>query len=106
MNAAPSEAAQFLDMLRRDGHVRDPQARLTPLSGGVSSELYLVEDGAEKFVVKRALAKLKVKDNWFADVSRNATEWKYLEYVGRLMPGVVPKLRFTNPDSNTYVVQQ
>ncbi len=102
MNAAPSEAAQFLDMLRRDGHVRDPQARLTPLSGGVSSELYLVEDGAEKFVVKRALAKLKVKDNWFADVSRNATEWKYLEYVGRLMPGVVPKLRFTNPDAGYF----
>jgi aminoglycoside phosphotransferase (APT) family kinase protein len=102
MNTEPSEAAQFLEMLCRDGHVRDPRARLTPLSGGVSSELYLVEDGVEKFVVKRALAKLKVKDNWFADVCRNATEWKYLEYVGRLMPGAVPQLRFTNPDAGYF----
>ncbi|MGA7413514.1 MAG: aminoglycoside phosphotransferase family protein [Bryobacteraceae bacterium] len=102
MNSEVPEAAQFLDMLRRDGHVRDSQARLTPLSGGVSSELYLVEDGAEKFVVKRALPKLKVKDNWFADVSRNSTEWKYLDYVGALMPGVVPKLRFSNPDAGYF----
>src|SRR5271167_1705404 len=102
MSPEPSQAAQFLEMLRRDGHVRDAQARLTPLSGGVSSELYLVEDGAEKFVVKRALPKLRVKDNWFADVSRNETEWKYLEYVARLMPSTVPKLRFANPDAGYF----
>ncbi len=102
MSPEPSQAAQFLEMLRRDGHVRDAHARLTPVSGGVSSELYLVEDGDEKFVVKRALPKLRVKDNWFADVSRNETEWRYLEYVGRLMPGTVPKLRFVNPDAGYF----
>jgi aminoglycoside phosphotransferase (APT) family kinase protein len=90
------EAEQFLEELRRDGHVHDPQARLTPLSGGVSSEIYLVQDGAEKFVVKRALAKLKVKEDWLADVSRNASEWSYLECVGRLLPGTVPQLLFAN----------
>jgi aminoglycoside phosphotransferase (APT) family kinase protein len=94
MSTDPSQAAQFLEVLRRDGHVRDPRARLTSLLGGVSSELYLVEDGPERFVAKRALPKLNVKDDWFADVSRNETEWKYLDYVGRIMPGVVPKLRF------------
>jgi aminoglycoside phosphotransferase (APT) family kinase protein len=102
MSPEASQAVQFLEMLRRDGHVRDAQARLTPLSGGVSSELYLVEDGAEKFVVKRALPKLRVKDNWFADVRRNETEWKYLEYVGSLMPGTVPKLRFVNPNADYF----
>ena len=102
MNPELPEAARFLEMLRRDGHVRDPLARLTPLSGGVSSELYLVEDGADKFVVKRALPKLKVKDNWFADITRNTTEWKYLEYVGRLMPGAVPRLRFANPEGGYF----
>ena len=102
MNTDLPEASRFLEALRRDGHVRDPLARLTPLSGGVSSELYLVEDGAEKFVVKRALAKLKVKDNWLADVSRNASEWKYLEYVGMRMPGAVPRLRFTNRDAGYF----
>jgi aminoglycoside phosphotransferase (APT) family kinase protein len=102
MNTETSEAARFLEMLRRDGHVGHPHARLSPLSGGVSSELYLVEDGAEKFVVKRALAKLNVKDDWFADVNRNVTERNYLEYVGRMMPGVVPQLRFANPDAGYF----
>ena len=89
---------QFLEVLRRDGHVRDPQARVVPLTGGVSSEIYLVEDGPNKFVVKRALAKLKVKDDWFADVSRNASERNYLEVVGRLLPKNVPQIMFADSD--------
>lgn len=92
-----SQTADFLAVLRRNGHVVDPQARLTPFSGGVSSEIYLVEDGPNKFVVKRALPKLKVKDDWFADVSRNASEWDYLQCVGKMIPGAVPQLYFSSP---------
>ncbi len=93
-----SQAAQFLALLRRNGRVHNSHARIAPLSGGVSSEIYLVEDGAEKFVVKRALAKLRVKDDWFADISRTVSEQKYFEYVGRMMPGTVPQLRFSDPE--------
>ncbi|MGH7953183.1 MAG: phosphotransferase family protein, partial [Limisphaerales bacterium] len=71
----------FLELLRRDGVVRTPAAQLTPLSGGVSCEIYLVEDGSDRFVVKRALPKLKVKVEWFADVKRNRHEWEYIRYV-------------------------
>jgi len=92
-----NETADFLDVLRRNGHVHDPQARLTPFSGGVSSEIYLVEDGLKKLVVKRALPKLKVKDDWYADVSRNASEWDYLEGVSRMIPSAVPQLYFSCP---------
>lgn len=97
-----SEAAQFLAMLHRDGHVCNSQARIAPLSGGVSSEIYLVEDGAKKFVVKRALAQLKVKDDWFADVRRNVSERNYVECVGRMMPGIVPQLYFANSDAGYF----
>ena len=96
------ESAQFLEVLRRNGHVHDPQARLMPLTGGVSSEIYLVEDGSNKFVVKRALAKLKVKDDWFADVSRNASERNYLEVVGRLLPENVPQILFADSDAGYF----
>ena len=92
-----SSTANFLDVLRRNGHVLDSQARLAPLSGGVSSEIYLVEDGEKRFVVKRALPKLRVKDNWFADVSRNASERDYIACVSRMMPGTVPQLYFSCP---------
>jgi hypothetical protein len=47
-----SKTAAFLELLRRDGIVRGPNTRFTPLSGGVSGEIYLVEDGAERFALK------------------------------------------------------
>ncbi len=96
------QSAAFLQVLRHNGHVTDPQARLLPLNGGVSSEIYLVEDGPRKFVVKRALAKLKVKDDWFADVGRNRSEREYIECVSRLMPGAVPRLFFSSPDADYF----
>ncbi|MCB1124794.1 MAG: phosphotransferase, partial [Verrucomicrobiae bacterium] len=67
---------------------------LKPLSGGVSSDIYLVQDGYRKFVVKQALEKLKVEADWFADTSRNEAERKYIEYVGRISPESVPRVIF------------
>lgn len=99
------QAHEFLDQLRRDGWIQDPDARLTPLSGGVSSDIYLVEDGPERFVVKRALARLRVKDDWFADVSRSATEEAYLRHVARWLPDAVPQLRFANPSAGYFAME-
>jgi 5-methylthioribose kinase len=97
--------ANMIDLLRRDGQVVDPQARLVPLSGGVSSEIYLVEDGSDKFVVKRALPKLKVKDSWFADVNRNRNEAAYLSYVASFRPQNVPRLRYVNEDHGYFCME-
>lgn len=97
-----NEPLSFFEMLRRNGHVPDPGARFTPLSGGVSSEIYLVEDGRKKFVVKRALPRLKVNDEWFADVSRNRAERDYLAYVHEILPGAVPELYFSSPDDGYF----
>jgi len=47
-----NETTAFLELLRRDGVVRGPDTRFTPLSGGVSCEIHLVEDGAERFALK------------------------------------------------------
>jgi aminoglycoside phosphotransferase (APT) family kinase protein len=82
-----------LELLRADGVIRSPTATLTPLTGGVSSEIYRVHDGDDVFVVKRALPKLKVAQDWFADVGRNANEFKYMQYVDRHVPGAVPHVR-------------
>ena len=99
------ESDAFLALLRRDGVVRAPDARLTPLSGGVSCEIYLVEDGAERFVAKRALAKLAVKADWFADVSRNRHEWEYIRYVARFLPEAVPVLRDCSAANNYFTME-
>lgn len=81
----------LLQILLADGVVKSPGATLTPLTGGVSSEIYRVNDGDAVFVVKRALAKLKVRQDWFADVGRNANEYRYLEYAGQWVKGMTPR---------------
>jgi len=82
--------SDFLNTLRADGLVSDRNANLTPLTGGVSSDIYLVTDGGRRFVVKRALQKLKVKANWQADVTRNKAEKDYLAWVAASHPEAVP----------------
>ena len=86
----------FLKMLRRDGVVITAEARLVPLTGGVSSEIYRVEDGSRTFVVKRALEKLRVQADWHADIGRNRFERLYLERVGQIVPSAVPKVLSTH----------
>ena len=100
-----NESDSFLALLRRDGIVHHSDARLIPLRGGVSCEIYLVEDGTEKFVAKRALAKLKVKADWQADVSRNRHEWQYIRYVARFLPDAVPVLRDCSVADNYFTME-
>ena len=63
-----SPSSDFLEVLIADGAIRHRDAVLTPLSGGVSSDIYRVDDGDDTFVVKRALPKLRVQDDWFVDL--------------------------------------
>ncbi|MDR9828569.1 phosphotransferase [Vibrio sp. FNV 38] len=82
----------ILDILQKHNVVSKDHATATPLTGGVSCEIYLVEDDKSRLVVKRALAKLKVEKDWFADTSRNLYEQRYLKYVGERYPEYVPKI--------------
>ena len=100
-----SNPVELLAWLRADGVVRQESATLTPLTGGVSSEIYLVQDGGEQFIVKRALGQLKVKDAWFADTNRNQSERAYLEYVARFLPDAVPQVRGGNPSRGYFVME-
>lgn len=85
-------SADFLVDLRRAGLVSSESASLRALTGGVSSEIFLVEDAGRRFVVKRALAKLRVRDDWFADTSRSRVEESFLRTVGAWLPGRVPRI--------------
>lgn len=83
---------EFLEQLASDGIPITKTSRFELLTGGVSSEIYRIDTEGKTFVVKRALKKLKVQLDWFADVSRNDFEIKYLEYVSQLLPDAVPRL--------------
>lgn len=62
----------------------------TPLTGGVSSELWRVDLNQGAVCVKGALEKLKVPGDWRAPVSRNAVEWEWLQFASSVIPGHVP----------------
>ncbi len=95
----------FLELLHRDGVVHSRDARLVPLSGGVSCDIYLVEDGSDRFVVKRALEKLRVAADWFVDIRRNRTEWEYIRYVSQFLPDAMPRLRQCSATDNYFAME-
>src|SRR5215469_11244178 len=88
----------IMDLLRRDRLISGDAVSITPLGGGVSSDVFLVVDGSKRFVLKRALPQLKVKDVWRADISRNRHEYEYLKYVSALLPGSVAVPFVLGPD--------
>jgi len=68
------------------------KAIMKPLTGGVSSDIWLVETGNRRFCVKRALARLRVKAHWEAPVSRNAAEAAWMRAVRGWAPCAVPNV--------------
>ncbi len=90
--------ADLRQWLAEDGLIDPTTAELTPLSGGVSCDVVLVRDGGRSFVAKRALAKLRVKDDWFADVSRNRYEHAYMRIAAEVVPESVPEIIHVNDE--------
>ena len=85
--------AEILSALRRLGLVQgdaDPPAE--PLAGGVSSDIWRVDLPGGAICVKRALARLRVAQDWRAPVERNAFEVAWMEVAGEAVPGAVPRL--------------
>lgn len=102
MNDAPPELVEALLRARllRVGE----GATFTPLTGGVSSDIWRVDLARGPVCVKRALAKLKVAADWRAPVSRNAYEVAWMETAGALVPGAVPRLLAHEPDSGLFAM--
>jgi aminoglycoside phosphotransferase (APT) family kinase protein len=90
---ASIDTGDLIEPLRRMGLLKPGEAaRLTPLTGGVSSDISLVEAGGRRFCVKRALPRLKVSALWEAPVERNAAEAAYMRAVARWLPRAVPRV--------------
>src|ERR1700728_4267367 len=90
---ASIETGDLIEPLRRMGLLKAGEpARLTPLTGGVSSDISLVESGERRFCGKRALWRLKGAALWEAPVWRNAAEAAYMRAVARWLPHAVPRV--------------
>lgn len=80
----------------------DEPVEVEALSGGVSSDIHLVRQRGQSFVVKRALEKLRVADEWRADTVRNRYEQRFLRYVATLLPQAVPRILFGREDDGYF----
>jgi len=65
--------------------------RWTALAGGVSSDIWRVDLPERTICIKRALARLKVAQDWRAPVARNAYEWRWLCFAAQCDPALVPE---------------
>jgi aminoglycoside phosphotransferase (APT) family kinase protein len=91
--SASIETGDLIESLHRMGLLKvGESARFTPLTGGVSSDISLVEAGGRRFCVKRALPRLKVSALWEAPIKRNAAEAAYMRAVARWLPRAVPRV--------------
>lgn len=81
-------SAELVAYLRRTERIDAEQAvRTRVLAGGVSNKTVLVEQtSGETWVLKQALAKLRVEADWFADPARIHREALGLRWLERLAP--------------------
>jgi aminoglycoside phosphotransferase (APT) family kinase protein len=92
-NHAFAQAGDLTDLLRRMGLLKaGERPRFTPLAGGVSSDICLVEAEERRFCVKRALPRLKVAALWEAPVERNAAEAAWMRAVQFWLPHAAPRV--------------
>ncbi len=73
------------------GRAKDIES-IQALAGGVSSDIAVVSLANRKICIKGALPQLKVAAQWLAPVHRNATEYRWLSTVSKILPDSVPKL--------------
>lgn len=82
------------------GDAADVRAR--PLAGGVSNVVLAVEAGGLRAVVKQALPRLRVADEWLATQERALTEAEALRLAAELTPGAVPAV--LDVDESAYAI--
>jgi tRNA A-37 threonylcarbamoyl transferase component Bud32 len=73
-----------------------------PLSGGVSSDIWLVRTAHDAFVLKRPRERLKVEAEWRAPIDRGASEAAWLTYVSSAVPRACP--RVLGYDGESYAI--
>ncbi|MBO6949975.1 MAG: aminoglycoside phosphotransferase family protein [Rhodospirillales bacterium] len=76
----------------------------TPLTGGVSSDIWRIDLDTGPICVKRALAKLKVAADWQAPVSRNAYEVAWMQTVRAINPDAVPGILYHDPGTGMFAM--
>jgi 5-methylthioribose kinase len=97
--------ASVTEYLIQHGVTHDPVATVEALGGGVSADAYAVHAVDGSWVVKQALAQLKVAVEWHADPTRVLNEAAALVISGKLIPGSIPQVTMVDRERLILVMQ-
>lgn len=78
---------------------------VTPLNGGVASDIARVVVGTNCYCIKFALEKLRVVEDWHVPVHRSRAEYAWLSVAGRVAPEAAPKLHGFSEKQNGFVME-
>jgi aminoglycoside phosphotransferase (APT) family kinase protein len=102
LDAAEEEARAAL--VRHGLIAAGARPRFERLTGGVASDIWKVDLPRGPVCVKRALAKLRVAQDWRAPTARNANEVAWMQAAGKVVPDAVPEIFLADPDNNLFVM--
>lgn len=83
---------EFVRALQELGLTNSSALQGSPLTGGVSSDIWCVETEHGFVCAKRALSKLRVAADWRAPVERNLYEARWLQVAQMAFAGCAPEL--------------
>jgi len=79
----------------------------TPLPGGISSDICVVHAAGGDYVVKRALPKLRVEADWFADPGRSSIEVDGLRTIARLLgQQYAPRVLWADEAAHSFAMER
>ena len=91
----PAALLRYLRAQRLIGRHESPELR--GLAGGVSNRtVHVQRQNGEAWVLKQALAKLRVQVDWFSAPERIHREAAGLRWLGQIIPGQVPQFVFAD----------
>ncbi len=68
----------------------DGRATVSSVAGGVSNVVLSVSCDGRRMIVKQALARLNVAEDWYAPIERTVNEGRALTILGEITPSAVP----------------
>jgi tRNA A-37 threonylcarbamoyl transferase component Bud32 len=89
--------AEFAQALRELGLAGSGPIVGTPLTGGVSSDIWRIDTVQGPVCAKRALAKLRVAADWRAPIERNLYEARWMRVASEAHAGCAPRVLGQHP---------
>ncbi|HSQ72648.1 MAG TPA: aminoglycoside phosphotransferase family protein, partial [Rubrivivax sp.] len=105
MTRAPMPVpVEFAQALRELGLAGPEALAGVPLTGGVSSDIWLIDTPQGPLCVKRALPRLRVAADWRAPIERNLYEARWMQVADAAVPGCAPRMLGQHPGLGVLVM--